>query len=68
VEFYNGKGLLKHLTVTGLKQIDGYWVATTSRMENVVKKHATVLEVLDQKNNLDFPADFFSTRNLKKTN
>ena len=64
IEFYNKKGLLKVLTVEASKKIDGYTTATKTTMKNVVKNHATILEVLDQKNNLDFPPNFFTTRRM----
>lgn len=65
VEFYDDKGLLKVLTVDKLEKVGEFWTAGKTKMENVVKKHATVLEIQEQRNNIDFPADFFSTRQLK---
>ncbi|RMF11859.1 MAG: outer membrane lipoprotein-sorting protein [Candidatus Dadabacteria bacterium] len=66
IEFYDGRGLLKILTAEDLAQVDGYWVARRTKMENVRKKHATILEIIEQKNNLQFPPDFFSTRRMKQ--
>lgn len=65
VEFYDRNGLLKVLTVELFEQIDGFWIAKRTRMENVVKKTATILEVLEQKNNLEIPDDVFTTRYMK---
>lgn len=65
VEFYDNQGLLKVLTVEKLEKVGEYWTAGKTKMENVVKKHATVLEVQEQRNNIEFPADFFSPRQLK---
>ena len=65
VEFFENDKLLKVLTVQKLDQIDGYWIAVNTRMQNVIKHSATELEILEQKNNLEFPEDFFTTRRLK---
>ena len=66
IEFFQNDGLLKVFTAEKVEKIDGYQVASRTRMENVVKKHATVLEILNQKNNLDFPPRFFTQREMKK--
>lgn len=66
IEFYDRQGKLKVLTVEELKQIDGFWTSMRTRMENVRKNHATVLEILEQKNNLEIPEKVFTTRYMKK--
>ncbi len=66
VEFYDAQGLLKVLTVEETKQIDGFWIAVRTRMENVRRKSATVLEILQQRNNLEIPDSVFTTREMKK--
>lgn len=66
VEFHDGQGLLKILTVEELRQIDGFWIATRSRMENVRRKSATILEILEQRNNLEIPDEQFTTRAMQR--
>lgn len=66
IEFYDAQGLLKVLTVEEIKQIDGFWIAVRSRMENVRKKSATVLEILQQRNNLEIPDSIFTTREMTR--
>lgn len=66
IEFHDAQGLLKVLTVEEVKQIDGFWIAVRSRMENVRKKSATVLEILQQRNNLEIPDSVFTTREMTR--
>lgn len=66
VEFHDAQGLLKVLTVEEVKQVDGFWIAVRTRMENVRRKSATVLEILQQRNNLDIPDSVFTTREMTK--
>lgn len=65
VEFYDERGMVKVLTVDRLAKSGEFWTAGQTRMENIGKKHATVLEIEEQKNDIDFPADFFTPRRLK---
>lgn len=66
IEFHDAQGLLKVLTVEETKQIDGFWIAVRTRMENVRRKSATVLEILQQRNNLEIPDSVFTTREMTK--
>ena len=43
-EFYDEDGeLLKILTVEGFSEIDGYWIVTRSKMENLQRGHHTIM-------------------------
>jgi hypothetical protein len=49
-EFYDEDGeLLKLLTVDEYSEIDGYWIITRSRMENLQREHRTVMALDDIK-------------------
>ena len=66
-EFYDkSKRLLKVLTAEEVKQENGYWTARRTTMENVRKKHKTIMEVLKQKNDIEIPDTEFTQRALKR--
>ncbi len=49
-EFYDEDGnLLKVLTVEEYAEIEGYWIITNSRMENLERDHRTIMELSDIK-------------------
>jgi outer membrane lipoprotein-sorting protein len=47
-EYYDRQGkLFKRLTVSGIRQVDGIWIASKMEMTNVLKEHRTVIEIKD---------------------
>ncbi len=67
IDFYDKKGRLKkRLLVKELKLIDGYWTATLTEMEDFQRKHKTIMELLQVKNNEPIDDSLFSIRALKQ--
>ena len=66
-EFYDrSKRLVKVLKAEDLHEEAGYWTARRTVMENVRNKSSTVLEILEQRNNVPVPDEMFTERTLTK--
>ena len=66
-EFYDEDGdYLKTLTIEKYENIKGYWIITTTKMDNVQKKHKTVMALTDVKINIGIPANKFTERMMKR--
>jgi outer membrane lipoprotein-sorting protein len=47
-EYYDRQGkLLKGLKVSGIRQVDGIWIASKMEMTNVLSEHSSVIEIKD---------------------
>jgi outer membrane lipoprotein-sorting protein len=67
VDYYDRRGRhIKQLTCSGIEKIDNIWTWTSIKMENIKKKHSTVLEFSDVKYNQKISDDFFTERYLKR--
>ncbi len=65
-EFYDKQGkLLKVMEVQSLKKIDGFWTVEKVQMENVQKKHKTVIETRKIEYNRDVKDDLFRVSTLE---
>jgi len=68
IEYFNKSGKLeKVLTVDNAEKIKGYWFGKRMEMRTVKNDHRTVLELSDIEFDQGLPDDFFSKRNLKRT-
>ena len=66
-DFYDSDGaLLKTLTVTGYENIDGYWMITNSKMENIQKDHKTLMKLDNFVLNSEMQNSDFSVRTMTK--
>jgi outer membrane lipoprotein-sorting protein len=69
VDYYDRQDrLLKTLRVSGIRQIDGVWTATTMEMTNVQNKHATIIEMSDITFNIPLDNSLFAVTNLERGN
>lgn len=67
INFFDNRGqLLKQLLVASLEEIDGIWTETVMEMENVQKKHKTILTFENIQYNSDLQNDIFTERNLRE--
>lgn len=67
VEYYDKAGkLCKVLVRQKLEQVQGYWVAMETTMEDLNKKHVTKMIMSDIKFNSGIPDDRFSESSLNK--
>lgn len=65
MEQYDTSGsLVKVMVREGLQQIQGYWIATTTTMENVKKRHKTEMIVSNVKLDTGISDDTFTERYL----
>ena len=65
VEFYDKSDKLqKVLTTEGIEKIGAYWTARRTTMRDLIKKHSTVMEILEQKNDIEIPDTEFTERAL----
>lgn len=65
-EFYDKQGkLLKVMEVQSLKKIDGFWTIEKMQMENLQKKHKTVIETKRIEYNKDVKDDIFRVSTLE---
>lgn len=65
-EFYDKQGkLLKVMEVQSLKKIDGFWTIEKIQMENLQKKHKTVIETKRIEYNKDVKDDLFRVSTLE---
>ncbi len=66
-EFYDEDGeFLKTLTVQKYDKINGYWIITGIKMDNVQKKHQTIMKLSNVKINVGIPANKFTERMMKR--
>ena len=67
VEYYDRRGkLLKIFTIPEMEEIDGIWTARKMVMENLQKKHKTVLHFDDIIFNEPVEDSFFSVATLER--
>lgn len=67
IDFFDkGDQLLKRLQVRDLENIDGIWTETNMEMENIQKKHKTVLTFENIQHNSGLADDIFTERNLRE--
>jgi negative regulator of sigma E activity len=67
IDFFDKRGqLLKQLHVRALEKIDGIWTETVMEMENVQKKHKTILTFENIIYNSGLQNDIFTERNLRE--
>jgi len=67
VEFYNRSGqILKVMTQTDAKRIDGYLTPQHIEMENVQDKHKTIMDLKDVAHDQNIPDKRFTQRYLKR--
>lgn len=65
VEFYDKTDKLqKLLTAEGIEKIGTYWTARKTTMRDLPKKHSTIMEIVDQKNDIEIPESEFTERAL----
>ena len=65
-EFYDKQGkLLKVMEVQSLKKIDGFWTVEKVQMENIQKKHKTVIETKKIEYNRNVKDDLFRVSTLE---
>ena len=66
-EFYDEQGtLLKVLTVSGIEKKDGFWTANKMEMNNLQKKHKTLIEILKHEFNKEIPDSYFRVNSLEE--
>lgn len=66
-EFYTKKGtLMKVMEVKELKKVNNYWIVTKSEIEDVRKKHRTIVEIMKLKVDLHIPDSYFSERFFRR--
>ena len=66
-EFYDEQGtLLKVLTVSGIEKKDGFWTADKMEMNNLQKKHTTLIETLKHEFNKNIADSYFRVNSLEE--
>lgn len=66
-EFYDKQGKLhKVLNAEDVREENGYWTARKTTMHDVRKKHKTVMEILQQRNDIELPDAEFTQRALTR--
>lgn len=66
-DFYDRHDQLqKQLNVENLEKVEKYWISKKSVMEDVQKKHKTVMEMVEIKFDQPIPDDHFTERFLQK--
>ena len=66
-EFYDEDGdYLKTLTIEKYDNIKGFWYILKTKMDNVQKKHQTVMDLSDVKVNSGIPKNKFTERMMKR--
>jgi len=58
--------LMKTLTISEVKKINGFWTAHKLHMVNHQKKHETILSMSNTKYNLSLTEQLFIVSNLEK--
>ena len=66
-KFYDEDGdFLKTLNIEKYDKIKGYWIVLRAKMDNVQKKHQTIMELSNVKINIGIPARMFTERMMKR--
>ena len=66
-KFYDEDGdFLKTLNIEKYDKIKGYWIVLRAKMDNVQKKHQTIMELSNVKINTGIPARMFTERMMKR--
>lgn len=66
-EFYDEQGsILKVLTVSGIEKKDGFWTGNKMEMNNLQKKHKTLIEILKHEFNKEIPDSYFRVNSLEE--
>ncbi len=66
VEYYDKRGKLQRvLTFSKISKLDGFWIAQRMEMDNVQRKHQTILEIKNPKFNVKLDEGQFNTNNLE---
>ncbi len=66
-EFYDEDGdYLKTLIIEKYGNIKGFWIITKTKMDNVQKKHQTIMELSNVKINVGIPSNKFTERMMKR--
>ncbi len=66
-EFYDEDGeLLKILNIKKVEKISGYWIITSSEMDNVQKNHKTTIQLSNVKVNSGVSSSMFSERMMMR--
>ncbi|MCK4289021.1 MAG: outer membrane lipoprotein-sorting protein [Bacteroidales bacterium] len=67
VEFYDKMGnLLKTLTISNIKKIDGFWTAQKMHIINHQTNHQTILLISEVQYNIEIGESLFTVSNLEK--
>lgn len=66
-EFYDEQGsILKVLTVSGIEKKEGFWTGNKMEMNNLQKKHKTLIEILKHEFNKEIPDSYFRVNSLEE--
>lgn len=67
IEFYDSRGsLLKILSNSKIAKVQGFWIAQKTEVENIQRKHKTVLEFSEIKFNLGLSDSLFRVSTLER--
>ncbi|MBF0587247.1 outer membrane lipoprotein-sorting protein [Prosthecochloris sp. N3] len=65
-EYYDKDGLLKVYRVLDFAKVGGFWTVRRSEMENVVRKHKTLMEFSDMRYNTGLEDVFFKVSSIQR--
>lgn len=67
VEYYDKQGaLMKVLEVDGVKEVDGFWTATSMTMNNLQREHKTFINIESIEYNMPLEDNLFTVNSLEK--
>ncbi len=66
VEYYDKDGLLKIFRVLDCKKQDGFWTVFKSEMDNVSRKHKTIMEIFSVKYNTGIRDSLFKVSTIQR--
>ena len=66
IDYYEEDELLKRLTLSDIKQIDGRWTPMKMVMKNLQEGGETFMETLEIKFDVELSDNLFTTKNLKR--
>ena len=67
VEYFDKQGaLMKVLEVNGVKEIDGFWTATSMTMNNLQREHKTIISIESMEYNMPLDDNLFTVNSLEK--
>lgn len=67
MEYYDKKGaLIKVLEVNGVKEIGGFWTATSMTMNNLQREHKTIISIESMEYNMPLDDNLFTVNSLEK--